>query len=40
MPKTVGGLVGWAVGAIIMTAVGIALLSRTPIYAMLFPKPQ
>lgn len=38
MPKTMGGLLGWTVSALIMTAVSIAILSRTPIYGMLFPK--
>lgn len=40
MPKSVGGLVGWTIGTLVMVAVGVAILSRTPIWVKLFPKAK
>lgn len=37
MPKSIGGALGWVVGALLMVAVGVAILSRTPIWVKLFP---
>lgn len=40
MPKSAGGLVGWLVGTLVVVAVGVAILSRTPVWAKLFPVPK
>lgn len=40
MPKTFGGLVGWLIGTLVVVAVGVAILARTPIWAKLFPAPK
>jgi hypothetical protein len=40
MPKSAGGLVSWLIGTVIVVAVGVAVLARTPIWAKLFPTPK
>lgn len=40
MPKSLGGLVGWLIGTLLVVAVGVAILARTPIWARLFPAPK
>ena len=37
MPKTVGGFVAWLVMTLVIVAVGVAVLSRTPLWVKLFP---
>lgn len=32
MPSTVGGFVSWIIGTLIVVAVGVAILSRTPVW--------
>lgn len=38
MPKTIGGIFSWAIGTVIMVAVGVAILSRTPLWPMINPR--
>lgn len=38
MPR-LGGIVGWVVGTLLVTAVGIFILSRTPLWSYIF-KPS
>lgn len=33
MPSTIGGMVKWAMGTVLVTLVGVAILSRTPIWS-------
>jgi len=40
MPKTAGGAIGWLVGTLLVVAVGVAILSRTPLWVKLFPAPK
>lgn len=35
MPKSLGGLLGWTIGTLIVVAVGVALLSRSPFWGMI-----
>lgn len=35
MPKSIGGLVGWTVGAVLVSMVGTYILSRTPIWGQI-----
>ena len=37
MPKSAGGLVAWLIGTLVVVAVGVAILSRTPVWVKLFP---
>jgi hypothetical protein len=38
MPKTLGGWFGWLFMTVIVVAVGIFILSRTPLWMMILPK--
>jgi hypothetical protein len=40
MPKSAGGLVGWLVATLLAVAVGVFILSRTPLWVKLFPAPK
>jgi hypothetical protein len=37
MPKTFGGILGWVVGTLVVVAVGVAILSRTPMWTYIKP---
>ena len=37
MPKSLGGLFGWLIGTLLVVAVGVFILARTPLWAKLFP---
>lgn len=40
MPKSIGGLFAWIVSTLVMTAVGVAILSRTPIWPRIVGGPR
>jgi hypothetical protein len=40
MPKSAGGLVSWLIGTLLVVAVGVAILARTPLWVKLFPAPK
>lgn len=35
MPKSFGGIVMWLIGTLVVVAVGVAVLSRTPFWPMI-----
>lgn len=40
MPKSIGGLLGYAFTSIFMVAVGVAILSRTPVWRYIVGAPK